>query len=116
MNEVKGKIKLIGETKEFGSNGFTKRNLVVTTDDQYPQHILIEFAKDKCELISNFNIGDNVKVSINLRGREWESPQGEIKYFNSLEGWRIESEGNAQEKPSKPSFTDGSDEKDLLPF
>jgi len=88
--EVEGKIKVIGETKEYGSNGFRKREVVVTTEEQYPQFINIEFIQDKTELIDKFSVGENVKIGINLKGREWVSPQGETKYFNSIQGWRIE--------------------------
>ena len=73
--EVIGKIKLIGETQSFGSNGFIKRELVVTTDEQYPQIILIEFVQDKCDILNSYQVGQNVKVSINLRGREWINPR-----------------------------------------
>ena len=83
---------MIDETKSFGANGFRKRELVVTTDEQYPQHIMIEFTQDKCDLLNNYNVGEPVKVSINLRGREWVNPQGETKYFNSIQGWRIEKQ------------------------
>ena len=89
--EIQGKIKLIGETKTFGNNGFRKRELVVTTEEQYPQHIMVEFVQDKCDLLNKHNVGETVKISINLRGREWTNPQGEVKYFNSVQGWRIES-------------------------
>ncbi len=89
--EVKGKIKLIGETQTFGSNGFRKREVVVTTEEQYPQHIMIEFVQDKTDLLNTYQVGQQVKVSINLRGREWTNPQGEVKYFNSIQGWRIEA-------------------------
>lgn len=89
--ELEGKIKLIGDTKTFGNNGFRKREVVVTTDEQYPQHIMVEFVQDKCDLLNNYNVGQDVKISINLRGREWTNPQGETKYFNSIQGWRIES-------------------------
>jgi len=88
--EVSGRIKMIDETKAFGANGFRKREMVVTTDEQYPQHIMIEFTQDKCDLLNNYSAGEPVKVSINLRGREWVNPQGETKYFNSIQGWRIE--------------------------
>ena len=90
--EVQGKIKLLGEIKTYGDNGFRKREVVITTQEQYPQHLLIEFIQDRCELLDSFNVGENVKISINLRGREWENPEGEIKYFNSIQGWRIEKE------------------------
>ncbi len=89
--EIQGKIKVLGETKTVGSGGFRKREVVVTTEEQYPQHILVEFTQDKTDLLNNFQVGQAVKISINLRGREWTSPQGEIKYFNSIQGWRIEN-------------------------
>lgn len=89
--EVQGKIKLIGETQTFGSNGFRKREVVVITEEQYPQTIMVEFVQDKTDLLNNFSAGQNVKISINLRGREWINPQGETKYFNSIQGWRIEN-------------------------
>ena len=88
--EVEGKIKVIGETKEYGNNGFRKREVVVTTEERYPQFLNIDFIQDKTDLIDKFSVGENVKIGINLRGREWVSPQGETKYFNSIQGWRIE--------------------------
>lgn len=120
--EIQGKIKLIGETQSIGSNGFRKRELVVTTEEQYPQHIMVEFVQDKTDLLNNYQIGQQIKVGINLRGREWINPQGEAKYFNSVQGWRIES--LAQAAPSQippteqfqpaPDLT--SEEPDDLPF
>lgn len=89
--EVKGKIKFIGSTQQVSDN-FSKREIVVSTDEQYPQHISIEFNQDKCAVLDKYNIGDNVEVGINLRGREWTNPQGETKYFNSIQGWNIKKE------------------------
>lgn len=93
--ELEGIIKSIEETKEYGNNGFRKREMVLTTEEQYPQHILIEFVQDKCDLLNNHSVGSKVKININLRGREWVSPQGETKYFNTIQGWRIESVSNS---------------------
>ena len=100
--EVSGRIKMIDDTKTFGGNGFRKREVVVTTDEQYPQHIMIEFTQDKCDLLNNYNVGEPVKVSINLRGREWVNPQGETKYFNSIQGWRIENLASENAAPGMP--------------
>lgn len=103
--EVQGRIKLIGETATFGNNGFRKREVVVTTEEQYPQHIMVEFVQDKCDLLNNYSVGQMVKVSINLRGREWVNPQGETKYFNSIQGWRIENlqqENTSENMPPVP--------------
>lgn len=89
--EIQGRIKMIGQTQTFGANGFRKRELVVTTEEQYPQHLMVEFVQDKCDLLNSYQVGQQIKVSINLRGREWVNPQGETKYFNSIQGWRIEN-------------------------
>lgn len=88
--EVQGRIKQIGPVQTFGANGFQKRELVVVTEEQYPQPILIEFTQGNCSLLDSLKEGQLVRVSINLRGREWTNPQGEVKYFNSVVGWRIE--------------------------
>ena len=124
--EVQGKVKMIGETQTFGSNGFRKREIVVTTEEQYPQDIMVEFVQDKTDLLNNYKVGQNVKVSINLRGREWTNPQGEVKYFNSIQGWKIEalqSEASSSDMPPMPpadAFEPVSnineDEHDDLPF
>ena len=87
--EVSGKVKVISAEQQV-SPTFRKRELVVTTDEQYPQSIMIEFVQDKSDLLNNVAVGEDVKVSINLGGREWVNPQGETKYFNSIKGWRIE--------------------------
>ena len=100
--EIEGKVKLIGETQTFGTNGFRKRELVVTTDEQYPQHIMVEFVQDKCDLLNSYKVGQDVKVSINLRGREWTNPQGQVKYFNSIQGWRIENLTQSQSTGMPP--------------
>ena len=65
---ISGKIKLIGETKEYGSNGFRKREIVITTQEQYPQNILIEFIQDRTSLLDTFQADDFVKIDINLEG------------------------------------------------
>ena len=122
--EVEGKIKAIGETKEYGSNGFRKREVVLTTEEQYPQFLNIEFIQDKTDVGNNFNVGDAVKIGINLKGREWVSPQGETKYFNSIQGWRIEKIGQATQNQNIPpadqfepvSDLNEEDPDDDLPF
>lgn len=119
--EVIGKIKKIDETKTYGASGFRKREVVITTDEQYPQMLLIEFVQDKCDLLDSYQVGQDVKISINLRGREWINPQGEAVYFNSIQGWRIENGTSAAESvPPAQTFeaiesTDAEDPNDL-PF
>lgn len=124
--ELQGKIKLIEETKTYGSNGFRKREMVITTEEQYPQSILIEFVQDKTELLNSYQVGQDVKVHINIRGREWVNPEGVTKYFNSIQGWRIESlapaapSSNMPPVPPMDAFEPANDfnedEHDDLPF
>jgi len=116
--EVQGTIKVIGETATFGAKGFRKRELVITTEEQYPQSILVEFVQDKCDLLDKHQVGKNVKIGINLRGREWVNPQGETKYFNSIQGWNINSfitEGD-KDKLHAPLMTEAQKEDNDLPF
>ncbi len=106
--EVTGRVKVVDQTKEVGSGGFRKRDIVVTTDEQYPQHISVQFVQDKCELLDTYKEGDNVKIDINLRGREWTNPQGEVVYFNTIQGWRIsklQAETPATGAPPIPAAT-----------
>ena len=83
--EVKGKIKVIKDTSQVSDN-FQKREFVVTTDEQYPQDISMEFVQDKVGILDNYSVGDEVTVGINLRGREWTPKNGgETKYFNTIQ-------------------------------
>lgn len=124
--EVQGAIKVIREVQEISAT-FKKRELVITTDEQYPQTLSIEFVQDKTDLLNKFEVGQNVKVSINLRGREWENPQTkEIKYFNSIQGWRIELLENSNTvddlppldnlSPFEPASETNDEDLDDLPF
>jgi translation initiation factor IF-3 len=119
--EVTGKVKVVKDAVNV-SDSFKKQELVVTTEEQYPQFISITFVQDKCELLNDLRIGDEVKVHINLRGREWINPQGETKYFNDIQGWRIEklTAGSNIEvheaQVFEPATNFNEEEHDDLPF
>lgn len=93
--EVTGTLKVKFDTQKV-SDRFQKREFVLTTDAStpYPQHVSFQITQDKCSILDQYNVGDELKVQFNLRGREWNGPQG-IKYFNTLEAWRIEKFNNA---------------------
>ena len=116
---------MIDETKTYGNNGFRKREVVITTEEQYPQDILVEFVQDKTDLLNSYSEGQNVKISINLRGREWVNPQGEKKYFNSIVGWRVDNVDQSVSKDmppmppvdsSQPADNLNDEDHDDLPF
>lgn len=89
MPEVKGILKVKADTVAV-SEKFQKREFVLTTDHTtpYPQHVSFQLTQDKCAILDSFNIGDELNVSYNLRGRQWDGPT-ETKYFNTLEAWAI---------------------------
>ncbi len=135
MFKLTGTVKLINDTQQV-TEKFSKREFVVSeTSSMYPQDILFQATQDKCSILDNIKENDQIEVSFNLRGREWTSPTGEVKYFNSLEAWRIEKAGQINVMPSEgPSAmslgsepvasmsatnntsSENSDETDDLPF
>tara|TARA_R110000868_G_scaffold364498_1_gene627351 strand:+ start:217 stop:534 length:318 start_codon:yes stop_codon:yes gene_type:complete len=98
--QLKGKIKLVGETEQV-SDKFKKRELVITTNDNptYPQHISMQCTNDKCVMLDNLAIGQEVSIEANLRGREWTSPSGQVKYFNTIEVWKLDVIGESVKAP-----------------
>lgn len=89
--EAIGKLHTIFETKQV-SERFSKREFVLELADnpKYPQTVLFQLTGDRCAQLDSMSVGDQVRVEFSLRGREWRSPSGEVKYFNSLDVWKIE--------------------------
>ena len=81
---VSGKIHLIGQTETVGNNGFTKRQIVVETSEQYPQKVAIDFVKDECSILDSYKVGQEVTVDVNVRGSEYNG-----KFYVNLQGWKI---------------------------
>lgn len=121
--DITGILKLKTEAQQV-SDKFRKREFVLTDNSsQYPQHISFQLTQDKCSLLDQYKVGDEIKVHFNLRGREWTSPKGEVKYFNTLEAWRIEGgTGAATTSSSSNSMNDvaatftAASQEDDLPF
>jgi hypothetical protein len=103
--QVAGKIVAIMPTQVV-SEKFSKREFVVETPDQYPQQILFQLTQDKCSLLDSLQVGQEVDVHLNIRGRSWTNPQGETKYFNTLEAWKIDVLGAT----AQPNIADDLDE------
>lgn len=114
--ELTGHIKLIGETQEFGSKGFRKRDLVLTTEGEYPQNILIEFHQDRCDALNAYKPNDAVRIGINIAGREWTNQQGETKWFNTIKGWKIEGASAVSSSSYAPDREEVQPNEDDLPF
>lgn len=113
-----GTLKAVMDTQKV-SDRFTKREFVVTDDSgMYPQDILFQLTQDRVNMIDPFKDGDRLKVSFNLRGREWTGKDGQVRYFNSLEAWRLENDEAAAKQPSSPPPADDLEPTgpDDLPF
>ena len=117
MFKIKGEIKVIGEAVQV-TEKFKKREFVLIDDSsQYPQFINFQLAQDKCDLIDVYQAGQRIEANFNLRGREWTDKNGVVKYFNTLDVWRIASEDSGSETPSIPTFLESDeDEEETLPF
>ncbi|MDB4075382.1 MAG: hypothetical protein ACJASQ_000402 [Crocinitomicaceae bacterium] len=128
MFKLTGTVKVIKDTVQV-TEKFAKREFVINdASSMYPQDIMFQSVQDKCSMLDGYSEGENVEVSFNLRGREWTSPQGEVKYFNTLDAWRIEKvgQGMPQGGPSDmnldpvpvatPTASTDAAEDDDLPF
>ena len=115
MYTTKGTIKVINQTQVI-SESFSKREFVIETDGQYPKPNAFQVTKDKCSLLDNFKVGQQVEVFWNLNGKEWTSPAGETKYFNTLEAWKIDVLGATAQAQPKQVTTPANEEEDDLPF
>jgi hypothetical protein len=130
MFKIQGIVKVVNPTVQV-SEKFSKREFVLTDNSSmYPQDILFQLTQDKCALLDGIQVNEPLEVSFNLRGREWTSPQGEVKYFNTLEAWRLDKQGaqgampnsgpsamnmTSTSTPAAADFTTSSEEDDL-PF
>jgi len=121
MFKLTGTLKVKNDTVVL-SDKFSKREFVITDNSSmYPQDILFQLTQDKCALLDSFEVGKAIEVSFNLNGREWISPQGETRYFNTLNAWKLEGAQIPQTTPTAnapiPSTPIGNDElTDSLPF
>jgi len=102
--EITGTIKVLGNSEKV-SDKLTKMQVVVTTNEQYPQDIAIDFLNDKIDTLKNFKVGDKVIIGINLRGREYNG-----KYYNNIVGWRVSADlgevTNSQQQPARETVSD----------
>ena len=128
--------KIVGSVHHIGkpqivSDKFMKRQLVIKTDEKYPQTIDIQLTNDKCELADHLKFGDFIECSVNIRGREWTGKDGVTKWFNTIEAWQISmarptsnfaqttqqsmaTKSPSQPQPTQPTSMDATD--DDLPF
>ena len=108
--DIKGKVLKVFPKKQI-SDTFAKREFVIQTEDKYPQQIIIQTTQERCDLLNDISEGDEVQAFINIRGREWTSPTGEQRYFNTLEAWKITNE--SAQSFAEPSAINGNIESNF---
>jgi hypothetical protein len=117
--ELNVKIHSISETQNV-SDTFSKREFIVETQEEYKQYLQLQVIKDKCEVLNNYKVGQEVKVHLNIKGRLWTNKEGKEVAFNTLECWKIEKlteAVNEQEEPATFQTTDTLNVvEDDLPF
>ncbi len=109
---VQGKLHKKFETKQITAT-FRKREFVIEYADNpmYPQYVQFQLIQDKVDQLEPFQEGQSISVDFDIRGREWTSPQGEVKYFNSLDAWRV----GAVQAPAGPPMGTGTPPPPPLP-
>lgn len=112
--ELKVKIHSIGSTQNV-TDTFSKREFIVETQEDYKQYLNLQVIKDKCEFLDKFKKGDEVTVSLNLKGRLWTNKEGVEQCFNTLECWKIYKE-NPFREDSQPEQQLPQEEISDLPF
>ena len=113
---IQGKLIEIFDTIQI-TETFKKREFIIqdNKNPEYPEYIKVEVIQDKVALLDNINIGDEINVLINIKGRKWEDKEGNIIYFNSIQGWKIESENlNLNQDNNDDNFN--QDSREDLPF
>jgi len=123
--EITGKVHEVGPVQQV-TDTFKKRDLVVqyAENPQFVEYIKFEATQDRVTIFDNLNVGDEVAVSFNLRGRPWTNKEGITSYFNSLVAWRVNKVNTDQPSsnqyntpPSAPPVDiSSSNEEDDLPF
>lgn len=113
--ELNVKIHSIGETQNV-TDTFSKREFIVETQEEYKQHLLLQVIKDKCTILNDYKKGDDVTVSLNLKGKLWTDKQGIEKCFNTLECWKINKVGSQQQATQSSEPIEASTNESDLPF
>lgn len=108
---IKGKLVEIGETQQL-TETFQKREFVIefSENPEYPEFIKFELIKDKCALLDKLNNGDEIDVSFNLKGRKWVDADKNVKYFNSLQAWKIEVVSKQENAAGDVALEDETDD------
>jgi len=109
-----GKVKVITPTVQV-SDSFKKREVVITTEETYPQDLKFEFTQDNCSKADGLQVGQLATIFFNLRGREWTNKEGKESYFVSLNAWKVESVVMQQEDTTRKDMDDRADSDDA-PF
>lgn len=113
--EAMGKLHTVFETKQV-SERFSKREFVVemTDNPKYPQVVLFQLTGDRCAQLDGLNVGDQISIEFSLRGREWKSPSGELKYFNSLDVWKVMPARAGKGRDNRSSHP-ARDDREMMP-
>lgn len=111
--DIKGKLVEIFDTTRV-SDKFQKREFAVeyAENPSYPEYIKFELIQDKCSLLDQFHVGQEVQVHFNLKGRKWTDPQGAVKYFNSLQAWKVVAVGSEQPHAPNPPADNYGEQKE----
>ncbi len=122
--EIKGKVHEVSPTTQV-TDSLKKRELIVefVENPQYPEYLKFEAIQDRCALMDNVKVGDDVEVFFNLKGRKWTDKTGKVVYFNTLQLWKVNVLSATASAATTPTYaaptadlSAGAEEDDDLPF
>ncbi len=107
--QIQGKIHATFEAAQV-TERFRKREFVLELEaaSRYPQYVMFQLTGNRCDVLDGFEPGQEVAVEFSLRGREWTSPKGEVRFFNSLEVWSVDRVGEGESAATGGASAGGS--------
>lgn len=118
---IEGKLLVKYDTQAV-SDRFRKREFVLYTEENnngtiYENTPKFQLTQDRCDILDNFNQGDNIKINFNVRGNKWEK-DGTTSYFTNLDAWKIEAMDSVQnhDSPVNSNEAEAQSQTDVWPF
>ncbi len=107
MYDYQGMVEEVGPVQTLGTNGFTKRDLIVDNDidseNRYPNPVKFSFKRGNCALLDPIQKGMRVRVRFAIDGRRWDGGTRGTQYFVDLTGVKIDvigADGNPVAAPA----------------
>lgn len=103
--QIKGKLHAVLEHKQI-SDTFSTLGFVILVDDnpQYPEYISVQATNERIAAVQQLQIGQEVTLDCNLKGRPWTNKEGVTRYFNTIDVWRVTPTVQQVQQVQQPQY------------